>query len=176
MVDENETVPDEIKDSPHFANLRRRAENAEAGLATAKEVIGGLRDVVARNAIELAGFTPNPETGEFDGVTGLLVKEFKSSLTDDTLPTKDDFLALAGQYQVTPPTAAAPTEQPTIADQIASMQQGATQLQQLGTVPSGEPGDIDSQMQAALDRGDTGTVLALQMKKLSGAPGAPNAA
>lgn len=169
MTDHEAEVPAEIKDSPHFAQLRSKADRLEGQLAAAQGVIGGLREVLVGNAVELAGFKPNPETGKFDGVAGLLVKEFTASITDEALPTKDAFLALADQYGVKPEGAAPPpAAEPTIAEQIAAMQQPGAALQQVGQAPAPvDPNDLDAQIRAAQAAGDTRLSLSLQMKKLN---------
>lgn len=168
MSEPEAQVPAEIQDSPHFATLRREKEAVAADLAAAKAQNGQLRALLASNAVELAGFTPNAE-GVFEGPVALLVEKFQSSIADDVLPTKDDFLTLAGQYGVAPTPVAPDTpagDEPSLADQIAAMQQGPAALQQMGQPPA-PASDIKTRMDAALESGDVQTLLALQTQALS---------
>lgn len=160
-MDENE-MPEEVRDSPHFAQLRKRAEAAEADAAAWKSKAGEYRGLLVTNAVELAGFKPG-EDGAFTGVAGLLVKEFQASLGDDALPSKDTFTALAEQYGVKPETAPAAASTPSAAAELQRLQAPGDALRQAATIP--EPsGDLVSQIAEAEKSGDIGRSISLKQQ------------
>lgn len=168
MSDEN---PDQ---QPGSHNWRQLEQSRDAALARATELeglLGSAREQLIASAVQIAGFTPN-DKGEYEGVTGLLVKEFRGSLGDTDLPNPAAFAQLAEQYGVKPASAPAPADQPpatpSLQDQINALQQPGEALAAAGSAPTPPASDIDAQMQAAHERGDVRTVLALQTQKLSG--------
>jgi hypothetical protein len=145
-------IPAEVSDSPHFANLRRRAEQAEADRDAFKAKYETARGHLVANAVELAGFKPD-ENGTHTGVAGLLIKEFQGSLNEDELPDKQKFLSLAEQYGVKPEAAAAASTEPSAADQLRQLQATGDEIRQLATVPE-PPSDTRGQIAAAEAAGD----------------------
>jgi hypothetical protein len=133
-------------DSLNFRTVREGKEAAEAALADARQHL-------LRNAVEMAGFTPN-DNGEFEGVAGLLVKEY-TTMIGDGLPSKQGFLDLANRYGVsaTTPSDDGHTTSETV-QQIASLQSVGDQIRAASQPPAATTPGLPEQIQQAQAEGD----------------------
>lgn len=168
---ENETLKQqltEVKKGPDWRNLERERDESRTNEAKYKGLFETAREKLVSSTVQVAGFTPNDE-GIFDGVAGLLVKEFTNGLGEEDLPDASAFVELATRYDVKPAAAAGAAAEGGASDlaaRLAAAQAGGDALSQIGQPLRPAANDLDAQIRAAEAAGDVQASMSLKAQKL----------